>query len=195
MNIIELNPSRDIHPYEPYITSNTKYLIVGTIPPYKFCVKKDINNDWYYTSETNQFWRILGKVFEDVEINKEQLINFSNRNFLGFIDLFHEVYRHNESSSDQDIIPITYKNIFDYIEKNPSIEAIIFTSLYVEQLSTSLYGKVYKKKYVDRKNQEITISNDRKVKWVRLSSPSLRNSQKLDDKVENWKKIFNLIGQ
>jgi hypothetical protein len=28
----------DTHPFEPFIKNDTKYLIVGTIPPHRFCI-------------------------------------------------------------------------------------------------------------------------------------------------------------
>ena len=45
------------HPYEPYIPDNATKLIIGSIPPQRFCIKHSIidNDDvkFYYGSKDN----------------------------------------------------------------------------------------------------------------------------------------------
>ena len=50
-----------IHPYREYIPENASKLIIGTIPPFRFCVSgekrlypRDV--DFYYGSRDNGFW-------------------------------------------------------------------------------------------------------------------------------------------
>ena len=60
----------DTHPFEPFIKNDTKYLIVGTIPPHRFCINSLEDGDvkWFYGSKDNSFWKIISSVF-DVELN------------------------------------------------------------------------------------------------------------------------------
>lgn len=199
--IINNNVNKDTHPFEPFINSETKFLIVGTIPPHRFCNKELINGDidWFYGSKDNSFWEIISSVF-DVELNDldsiEKRKEFSENNKIGFIDLFHQIYRHKESSSDSDIIPISFKDIFKYIE-NTNIDSILFTSEYVEKLSTSLLSD--KKNYVNRDSKKDITKfdyinfNNNNIKWIKLKSPSFQQRTSIDDKKKEWKEIFNKL--
>ena len=197
-----------LHPYEPHINKDkdTKFLIVGTIPPHRFCEpskkleleKGDI--DWFYGSKDNNFWEIIASAF-DKDISdlgsKDKRKSFANDHHIGFIDLFHQVYRYKESSSDADIIPISFNNICKYIKEEKSIKAVLFTSAYVEELTTSLLNEELKC-CVNRnsKNGGEAFDNikfdNRVIKWIRLKSPSPRNTKNSNDKKKEaeWKKIF-----
>lgn len=192
----------DTHPFEPFIKNDTKYLIVGTIPPHRFCINslEDGDIDWFYGSKDNSFWEIISSVF-DVELNDldsiEKRKEFSENNKIGFIDLFHQIYRHKESSSDSDIIPISFKDIFKYIE-NTNIDSILFTSEYVHNLSTSLFSEKIKC-CVNRDSKKDTNKfdninfDDKNIKWVKLKSPSFQQRTSIEDKKKEWKEIFNKL--
>ena len=194
--------NEDTHPFEPFINSETKFLIVGTIPPHRFCNKELINGDidWFYGSKDNSFWEIISSVF-DVELNDldsiEKRKEFSENNKIGFIDLFHQIYRHKESSSDSDIIPISFKDIFKYIE-NTNIDSILFTSEYVHNLSTSLFSE-NSRCFVNRDSKKDTNKfdninfDDKNIKWVKLKSPSFQQRTSIEDKKKEWKEIFNKL--
>ncbi len=195
--LIESNIIIENHPYEPFLNENTKYLIVGTIPPHEFCNKKSSEKVfWYYCSEKNDFWNIMGFAFNQlIENSSTKLLKeWSLIHHIGFIDLFHNVIRHNLSSSDSDIIPTAYRDIFEIIERYLNIEAILFTSSYVERLATKLFNKKYNK-YVNRKDilfPTIKIDNkENEIKWILLKSPSRRNTDDIEDKKNEWKKIFD----
>ena len=191
----------DTHPFEPFIKNDTKYLIVGTIPPHRFCINSLEDGDvkWFYGSKDNSFWEIISSVF-DVELNDldsiEKRKEFSTKNYIGFIDLFHQIYRYKESSSDSDIIPISFKDIFKYIE-NTEIDTILFTSEYVEKLSKSLLSD--KKNYVNRDSKKDITKfdyinfNNNNIKWIKLKSPSFQQRTSIEDKKKEWKEIFNKL--
>lgn len=58
---------KSLHPFEPFVPKNSTKLIIGTIPPPRFC--KNQNNIlfddvyFYYGSQDNYFWPILGDIF------------------------------------------------------------------------------------------------------------------------------------
>ncbi|MBD5164574.1 hypothetical protein [Helicobacter sp.] len=56
-----------IHPYKPHICQGATKLIIGTIPPYRFCtngIKKldDGDIDFYYGSRDNYFWDLMSEI-------------------------------------------------------------------------------------------------------------------------------------
>lgn len=193
--------TNETHPFKPFIDESTKYLIVGTIPPHRFCQKEQLEeNDinWYYGSKDNDFWEIIATIFDKPfdNISKEGCQEFSKKYYIGFIDLFYEIIRHNKSSSDSDIVPLSYIDIFEIINKYENITTILFTSGYVQKLANKVFNAKYKK-YVSRINlifPEIKINDERnKIKWIHLKSPSKRNNIKLTNKKTEWKKIFEEI--
>ena len=196
--------NEDTHPFEPFINSETKFLIVGTIPPHRFCIKELKNGDidWFYGSKDNSFWEIISSVF-DVELNDldsiEKRKEFSENNKIGFIDLFHQIYRHKESSSDSDIIPISFKDIFKYIEKNKNINSILFTSEYVEKLSTTLFSensRCFVNRYSKIPNKfDYICFHGRNIKWIKLKSPSRQQNTSIDCKKNEWENIFKRLLQ
>ena len=57
---------RSIHPYAPYVPAGAETLIIGTIPPYRFCgggerqlFAGDV--DFYYGSRSNRFWQLVSE--------------------------------------------------------------------------------------------------------------------------------------
>ena len=56
---------RSVHPYEPFVSAGATKLIIGTIPPYRFCIEpqalRDGDVDFYYGSRDNAFWRLIGQ--------------------------------------------------------------------------------------------------------------------------------------
>lgn len=49
----------ETHPFEPWLPSNAKLLMLGTFPP----APKRWAMEWYYPNYTNDMWRIFGIVF------------------------------------------------------------------------------------------------------------------------------------
>ena len=49
----------ETHPFEPWLPSNAKLLLLGTFPPApkRWCM------EWYYPNYTNDMWRIFGHIF------------------------------------------------------------------------------------------------------------------------------------
>lgn len=193
------------HPYEAFVNSDTKYLIVGTVPPHRFCddsallLEGDV--DWFYGSKDNKFWDILAEVFHsqigDLK-SVESRQQFARSNYLGFVDLFHELYRYKESSSDSDIIPISFKNIFEYVKANEFIEAVLFTSEYVEKLATGLLretGTSYVQRRSKLKPRDLDVFKlgDREVKWIKLTSPSRQRADSFKAKANEWQRYFDYL--
>ena len=54
------------HPYEPFIQNNTKKIIVGTLPPPRFCTKEYKPNDvdFCYGSQDGLLWKSLDVIFD-----------------------------------------------------------------------------------------------------------------------------------
>ncbi|MGC9361446.1 MAG: uracil-DNA glycosylase family protein, partial [Candidatus Syntrophosphaera sp.] len=68
----EHNWELQFHPYAPFIAENAKALILGSAPPWRFCVREPkplnpLDIDYYYGSHNrgyNLLWELLFRVFE-----------------------------------------------------------------------------------------------------------------------------------
>lgn len=68
----------ETHPFEPWLPTNAKLLMLGTFPP----APKRWAMEWYYPNFTNDMWRIFGLIF------------FGDK--LHFVDEEKKTYRLNE---------------------------------------------------------------------------------------------------
>ena len=175
------------HPYKPFLQSSTKRIIVGTLPPPRFCTKefkpKDVN--FCYGSCDGLLWPVLEKIYEQrwnydngdeaVTQRKEFLIKHQ----IGFCDIVDSCKREKVDASDLGMSEVKLRDILTYIDEYPSIETIIFTG------GNSKNGPEYfLRKILKEQNIKYTvISNDiprvhefklqeRIIKTISLTSPS-----------------------
>ena len=64
----------ETHPFEPWLPSNAKLLLLGTFPPApkRWCM------EWYYPNYTNDMWRIFGYVFFE---DKKYFVDEANKTY------------------------------------------------------------------------------------------------------------------
>lgn len=175
------------HPYEPILNNSTKLLIVGTLPPPRFCQKefkpKDVN--FCYGSQDNLFWQILNNIFnlnltfynstEAINERKEFLIN----NKIGVCDIVESCYRNKFDASDLTMENIILRDILKYLKDYKNIETIIFTGGNSKNSSEYFFKRVLKKNNIKieliNKNlpkQHRFIFDNRIITTISLTSPS-----------------------
>lgn len=66
------------HPFKPFIPEGAKKLLIGTIPPQRFCKSPpELSSDdvnFYYGSKDNEFWPIIQEIFNET-LNYENNIS------------------------------------------------------------------------------------------------------------------------
>ncbi|MGP2657303.1 uracil-DNA glycosylase family protein [Malaciobacter sp. WC5094] len=123
------------HPYEPFLNEHTKKVIVGTLPPPRFCKKefksKDVN--FCYGSQDGLLWKCLDKIF-DLNLlyeNKKEAITqrkeFLIKNQIGICDIVQSCQREKIDASDLGMSDVKLRDILGYIKKYKNIETLIFT--------------------------------------------------------------------
>ena len=175
------------HPFEPFIPNESSKLIIGTIPPPRFCTQplelygEDVN--FYYGSRDNSFWKILSKIFNcsleysnttEAIIQRKKLLTKLN---IGITDIIDSCTHKNSSAADEDLLNIKFKDLKSLLQKNPNIDTLIYTSEFVKK-QVNKYFKTYHS--ISRENKKIQSIKIGGVKYnVRiLYSPSpnaLRN--------------------
>jgi G:T/U-mismatch repair DNA glycosylase len=121
---------QEIHPWDWYLPSGAKSLIIGTFPP----TLRNWSFDFFYPNKNNYFWKIMAQIAgrklqflngpEAVEERKEILCQLKT----GVSDMGKIIRRKAGNSLDQNLEIVEYMNIFHLLQENPSIRKIIFTS-------------------------------------------------------------------
>lgn len=123
------------HPYKPFLNSDSKILIIGTLPPPRFCEKnlKENDVDFCYGSQDNLLWKILEKIFnlnllyDNSKKAIEQRIDFLIKNKIGICDIVDSCYRDKIDASDIGMQKVILRDLFEYIHKYKNIDTIVFT--------------------------------------------------------------------
>jgi G:T/U-mismatch repair DNA glycosylase len=169
------------HPYLPFIPSNATRLVIGTIPPPRFCKKpqelyeNDVN--FYYGSRDNYFWELLEDVFEEKLEYKntrkavDQRKSLLEKHGLGITDVIDTCVHKNNSAEDRNLSNIKHKDLAQLLKQNPNINTLIYTSEFVKKQVNAIFSTWHSIDKTDKKKQAITI--DGRPYQVRiLYSPS-----------------------
>ncbi len=175
---------RDYHPYNPFFPRYAKKLILGSIPPHRFCknekgktygklYQNDV--DFYYGSYKNHFWKIIQEIFKikfDFTLSDkaiEQRKRFLEENKIAIFDVIQSCKRINNKSSDKDLYEIEWMNLNLILKQNPSIQTILCTSQFVRK---SLF-QIIKPIQIEKQNQLWNLQTEMKtLKVIQLYSPS-----------------------
>lgn len=175
------------HPYEPFLNKDTKIIIVGTLPPPRFCTKEYKKEDvlFCYGSQDNLLWRVLDKIFnlnllfdnskEAVTQRKKFLVSQK----IGICDIVNSCKREKVDASDIGMQDIQLRDILKYIKEYKNIETIIFTGGLCKNSPEYFLRKILKEKKIKIEIVDKNIPKIHKFKYekrviktISLTSPS-----------------------
>ncbi|MCX6162885.1 MAG: hypothetical protein NTV87_16315 [Ignavibacteriae bacterium] len=192
------------HPFDPFIPKEATKLIIGTIPPGRFCLSEQriFNDDvkFYYGSNDNSFWDILGHIFniEFLYENTDNAVNqrkkFLSDSNLGITDILQSCFRKNSSSLDKDLSDLKFKDIQTILTNNPVINTLIYTSKIVKSFMYNSTGSYHESDKTDSEKKYIKINGKKYTVWV-LYSPSRNGLRRLgkdgkQKRIDQYKKVF-----
>lgn len=170
------------HPYEPFIPENATKLIIGSIPPYRFCqnCEKLYNEDvrFYYGSKDNSFWKIISEItnikldFENTEkaiTQRKDLLSFLK---IGITDVIDACYHLNGKADDKSLKIIKQRDLRDLLMHHPQIDTLIYTSDFVKSQMNTIVDKNYHSLENKAERKWSTIINGKEYHVVVLYSPS-----------------------
>lgn len=158
------------HPYKPFLNQETKKIIVGTLPPPRFCNKEFKINDvnFCYGSKDNLLWQILNKIYnlnlpfensnEAITLRKEFLLKYK----IGICDIVESCKREKIDASDIGMEEVVLRDILGYIRKYKNIQTLIFTGGLCKNSPEFFFRQILKKQNI---NLEI-ISNEIPKKYI-----------------------------
>ena len=146
-----------VHPFEPFVSKNTKTLILGTFPGKDFTDpnKENDKEDWYYGNKRNEFWELieyalcckensLRKIKEKKEVLKKHNI--------GITDIIKKAKRKADNNSDKNLEVMETNDLNSLLDKYKDIDTIVLTS-------KDMYTKFFKKYYV--KTNDAILKQDK----------------------------------
>ncbi|WP_298751360.1 uracil-DNA glycosylase family protein [uncultured Arcobacter sp.] len=175
------------HPYKPFLNDKTKKILVGTLPPPRFCNKqfKESDVDFCYGSKDNLLWQVLNKIhnlnlpfdksIESTNLRKEFLI----KNQIGVCDIVQSCKREKIDASDIGMSEVVLRDILGFIKKYKNIQTIIFTGGLCKNSPEYFFRQVLKKENIALKlicenipkKHKFTYDN-REIQTISLTSPS-----------------------
>ena len=126
-----------VHPYEPFVPQGAAKLIIGTIPPYRFCIRpqelRDGDVNFYYGSRANAFWHLIEQAtgetfdFENTVKAVAQRKAFLEKRGIGMTDVVQSCVHQGGKSDDVSLQSIRPKPIGQLLAEHPLIETLIYT--------------------------------------------------------------------
>jgi len=192
--------SKDSHPFEAFIPPKSKAIIIGTIPPHRFCLPnkslKGADVDFYYGSTDNDFWRLVKKVSShDFEINKEGIKEHLTMCGIAVADTIKSCFRKNNSASDSDLYEIEFNDIGRILDENPSIKTLVYTSemvkKHINQIFKAYHCYISKQ---DRKCCKLKVGSKEYSCFI-LYSPSPQALRGIEEakRLEQYRQIFKTL--
>ena len=188
----------ETHPFEPWLPSNAKLLLLGTFPPApkRWCM------EWYYPNYTNDMWRIFGYVFFE---DKKYFVDEANKTYkldllraflkdkgIAIFDTALRIRRTTGTASDKDLEIVEPADLDHMLRVLPQCKAVLAAG----QLATKVFTDHYqidarKMKMGDYK--KFTFEG-RTIRLYREPSSSRAYPMKVEKKAEYYKQLLSEVG-
>ena len=128
-------PAMDVenHPWEPFLPSNARLLMLGSFPP----PRKRWSMDFYYPNWTNDMWRLVGLLFfgdKDYFVQegkkafcRERLEAFLREKGIALFDTASAVRRLQDNASDKFLQVVTPTDVGALLRRLPLCRAVVTT--------------------------------------------------------------------
>lgn len=146
-----------VHRFEPFVSKNTKTLILGTFPGKDFTDpnKENDKEDWYYGNKCNEFWELIEYALcckenslRKIKEKKEVL----EKHNIGITDIVKKAIRTENNNSDENLEVMETNDLNSLLDKYKDIDTIVLTS-------KDMYTKFFKKYYV--KTNDAILKQDK----------------------------------
>lgn len=187
----------ETHPFEPWLPTNAKLLMLGTFPP----ASKRWAMEWYYPNFTNDMWRIFGLIFFGDklhfvdEANKTYRLNelkqFLKEKGVALFDTALRIRRTTGTASDKDLEIVEPADLDGMLRSLPECKAVLAAG----QLATKVFTEHYN---IDARNLKMgeyrTFDFEgRTLKLYRQPSSSRAYPMKVEKKAVYYEQMFKEI--
>ena len=184
----------ETHPFEPWLPSNAKLLMLGTFPP----ASKRWCFEWYYPNFQNDMWRIFGYLFfadkmhfvdaENKTFRLEMIKTFLAEKGIAIFDTALRIRRTKNTASDKDLEIVQPSDLDAMLRSLPECKGVLTAG----QLATEVFMRHYDIKEMPKMGQSVDfIFDNRLLKLYRMPSSSRAYPMQLEKKAEFYRVMFD----
>lgn len=161
----------ETHPHKVFVPPNAKVIIIGSFPGRGHSAESE--NEWFYESKRNQFWKIISAVYQTELKDVTQKKKLFREKGIAIGDLFYKVKRTKDNNSDSSLDVIEYNNMaLSKIFKSNHFRSIFFTSKFIEKEFKKLFPAMKNIASLPSPSPRVaTISIDEKIKSYKMVLP------------------------
>ena len=185
----------ETHPFEPFLPSGAKMLMLGTFPP----SEKRWSMRFYYPNFMNDMWRIVGLHFfgekshfvmdDEKRFRLDELVPFLRDKGIALYDTCTKIVRTKNTASDKDLQVVEETDIAAMLRRLPQCRAVVTAG----QLATTIACR------------QLGVSEPRVGEWsdfwldgrrlrlYRMPSSSRAYPLALEKKTEYYQRVFDYI--
>jgi hypoxanthine-DNA glycosylase len=163
----------EVHPFKAFIPSNATVIIIGSFPGKDITQKPLKDDEWFYGTKRNQFWKIISGVYQ-IELNtKSEKQNLFSKHGIGIVDLFLRIKRKGNNNTDTNLEIVEYnEKAIEKILQNKNITTIFFTSKFVEKKFMQIFPDVRNGKCLPSPSPRFArMSLTKKIENYKLNLP------------------------
>jgi G:T/U-mismatch repair DNA glycosylase len=188
----------ETHPFEPFLPSNARLLMLGTFPP----AEKRWCMPWYYPNFMNDMWRIFGLCFfKDKDHFLKQgektwqlgeLKAFLCHKGVAIFDTCLEIIRTTGTASDKDLEVVRKADLDGMLRSLPECKAVVTAGQLATNIFTEHFG-IRDAKKIKMGDYVEFLFEGRTLRLYRMPSSSRAYPMKVEKKAEYYKKMFDTI--
>lgn len=130
----------EVHPFKAFIPQNATVIIVGSFPGKEITHKILSEDEWFYGTKRNQFWKIISGVYHAELSTKAEKQRLFTKHGIGMVDIFLRIKRKGDNNTDSNLEIVEYNDkALKQILQNKNIQTIFFTSKFVEKQFLKLF--------------------------------------------------------
>lgn len=181
------------HPFEPWLPSNARLLMLGTFPPSpkRWCIP------WYYPNYQNDMWRIFGLIFfgdklhfvdaDNKRYREAELKSFLQEKGVAIYDTAQKVIRTKNTASDKDLQVVEPSDLDGMLRALPQCKAVLTAG----QLATRIFSEHYGIIATPPMGGYVEFGFDGRIlRLYRMPSSSRAYPLAVEKKAEYYRKMF-----
>lgn len=190
------NDEIEMHPFEPFIPTGGKVLMLGSFPP----GKARWTMDFFYPNWINDMWRIMGIIFygdkdyfcnvSDKTFKLSEIKEFLTTHHIALYDTASAIVRLKGNAADKYLDIRKTINLGAILASHPVIETIITTG----QKAADVIAEITSSKTPKIGDPETFIFEGHKITHYWMPSTSRAYPMKIDEKAKYYSSAFQALG-
>ena len=180
------------HPFEPFLPTNARILMLGTFPP----SEKRWSMKFYYPNFINDMWRIFGLIFfNDKEhfvdagakaFRLDLLIPFLKEQGIALFDTATRIRRTTGTASDKDLEIVEETDLHAMLRQLPECRAVVTAG----QLATDIACRQFGIDSPGVGDNQTFVLDGRELRLYRMPSSSRAYPMKIERKAEYYSSVL-----